>query len=102
EDMLLTHAIFDGGLPLEVLTLDTGRLHAETVGMIDAVRERYGRALTVYRPDAEAVEQYVKTNGAHAFYESVALRKSCCQIRKVEPLQRALAGRGAWIMGQRR
>src|SRR5690606_5477825 len=48
------------------------------------------------------VEQYVKCHGAHAFYESVALRKSCCQIRKVEPLQRALAGRGAWITGQRR
>ncbi|CAM4143822.1 phosphoadenylyl-sulfate reductase [Bordetella tumbae] len=102
EDMLLTHAIYDGGFPLEVFTLDTGRLHAETLGMIDAVRERYGRELTIYCPDAEAVDQYVKTHGAHAFYESVDLRKSCCQIRKVDPLKRALAGRGAWITGQRR
>lgn len=102
EDMLLTHAIYDNDLPLEVFTLDTGRLHAETLAMIDTVRERYGRALTIYRPDAEAVDRYVQTHGAHAFYESVSLRKSCCQIRKVEPLTRALAGRGAWITGQRR
>lgn len=102
EDMVLTHAIYEGGFPIEVFTLDTGRLHAETLGMIDAVRDRYGRDLTIYRPDAEAADNYVKTHGAYAFYESLALRKSCCQIRKVEPLKRALANRGAWITGQRR
>ena len=102
EDMLLTHAIYDSGLDLEVFTLDTGRLHAETLGVLDAVRARYGRDVTVYRPDAAAVEQHVAAHGAHAFYESVDLRKACCQIRKVEPLKRALAGRGAWITGQRR
>lgn len=102
EDMVLTHAIYEGGFPLEVFTLDTGRLHAETISMIDVVRERYGRALTVYQPVADDVDAYVAAHGAHAFYESVALRKSCCQIRKVEPLKRALAGRSAWITGQRR
>jgi len=102
EDMLLTHAIYDGGLALEVFTLDTGRLHAETLGMLDAVRARYGRDITVCRPDAQAVQAHVQMHGAYAFYESVELRKACCQIRKVEPLKRALAGRGAWITGQRR
>ncbi|WP_447918589.1 phosphoadenylyl-sulfate reductase [Achromobacter aegrifaciens] len=102
EDMLLTHAIYSAGLDLEVFTLDTGRLHAETLGVLDAVRERYGRVVTVYRPVTAAVEQHVAEHGAHAFYESVELRKACCQIRKVEPLKRALAGRGAWITGQRR
>lgn len=102
EDMVLTHAIYDGGFPLEIFTLDTGRLHAETLGMLDAVRERYGRSLTVYRPDAAAVDAHVNAHGAYAFYESVELRKACCQIRKVDPLKRALAGRGAWITGQRR
>lgn len=102
EDMVLTHAIYEGGFPIEVFTLDTGRLHAETLGMIDAVREHYGHELTIYRPVSAAVDDYVNTHGAYAFYESVALRKSCCQIRKVEPLKRALAGRGAWITGQRR
>ncbi|MBV7482256.1 phosphoadenylyl-sulfate reductase [Bordetella sp. BOR01] len=102
EDMVLTHAIYDGGIGLEVFTLDTGRLHAETLGMLDAVQARYGRGITVYRPEAAAVQAYVQAHGAHAFYESVELRKACCQIRKVEPLKRALAGRGAWITGQRR
>jgi phosphoadenosine phosphosulfate reductase len=102
EDMVLTHAIYESGLDLEVFTLDTGRLHAETLGVLDAVRARYGRDVTVYRPVAAAVEQHVAAHGAYAFYESVDLRKACCQIRKVEPLKRALAGRGAWITGQRR
>ncbi|WP_251863171.1 phosphoadenylyl-sulfate reductase [Achromobacter sp. Marseille-Q4962] len=102
EDMVLTHAIFDAGLDLQVFTLDTGRLHAETLGVLDAVRARYGREITVYRPDAAAVQAHVAAHGAYAFYESVELRKACCQIRKVEPLRRALAGRGAWITGQRR
>ncbi|MBV2161838.1 phosphoadenylyl-sulfate reductase [Achromobacter denitrificans] len=102
EDMVLTHALYAGGSDLEVFTLDTGRLHAETLGVLDAVRERYGREVTVYRPDAEAVERHVAEHGAYAFYESVDLRRACCQIRKVEPLKRALAGRGAWITGQRR
>lgn len=102
EDMVLTHALYAGGSDLEVFTLDTGRLHAETLGVLDAVRERYGREVTVHRPDAEAVERHVAEHGAYAFYESVDLRRACCQIRKVEPLRRALAGRGAWITGQRR
>ncbi|MFY2567776.1 phosphoadenylyl-sulfate reductase [Achromobacter ruhlandii] len=102
EDMVLTHAIYSAGLDLEVFTLDTGRLHAETLGVLDAVRERYGREITVYRPESGAVERHVAEHGAYAFYESVELRKACCQIRKVEPLKRALAGCGAWITGQRR
>ncbi|MDQ8033357.1 MAG: phosphoadenylyl-sulfate reductase [Bordetella sp.] len=102
EDMLLTHAIFGGGLPLGVFSLDTGRLHAETLAMIDTVRETYGREIDVRRPDADAVAAHVAEHGKFAFYESVALRKACCQIRKVEPLKRALAGRSAWITGQRR
>ena len=102
EDMVLTHALYAGGSDLEVFTLDTGRLHAETLGVLEAVRERYGREVTVCRPDAEAVDRHVAEHGAYAFYESVDLRRACCQIRKVEPLKRALAGRGAWITGQRR
>lgn len=102
EDMLLTHAIYGSGLALEVFTLDTGRLHPDTLGMLEKVRARYGKSITVMTPDAAAVEQHVAEHGAFAFYESVELRKACCQIRKVEPLKRALAGHGAWITGQRR
>jgi phosphoadenosine phosphosulfate reductase len=102
EDMVLMHAIHISGLPIEIFTLDTGRLHAETLGMLDVIERRYGRRPTVYRPRAEVVQAHVAAHGAFAFYESRELRKICCHIRKVEPLTRALSGRGAWITGQRR
>jgi phosphoadenosine phosphosulfate reductase len=102
EDTLLIHALSQSAVPLEVFMLDTGRLHAETLAMVDVVRDRYGIAVRVLHPDAEAVRAHVAEHGEFAFYESVELRKACCGIRKVEPLRRALAGRSAWITGQRR
>lgn len=102
EDMVLTHAIFSRRLPITVFTLDTGRLHAETIGMLDTIAERYGRRVEVYRPSAEAVDDFVARHGLNAFYESVEMRKLCCAIRKVEPLERALAGADGWLTGQRR
>lgn len=102
EDMVLTDAILTAGLPITIFTLDTGRLHKETLAVIDKVREKYGYEIEAVRPDAAEVARYVADHGLNAFYESVELRKSCCFIRKVEPLKRALAGRDAWITGQRR
>jgi phosphoadenosine phosphosulfate reductase len=102
EDMVLTDAILRAGLPIAIFTLDTGRLHRETLALLDLIRERYGYSVEVFRPQADAVERYVDEHGLNAFYDSVDLRKRCCQIRKVEPLARALAGRDAWITGQRR
>jgi phosphoadenosine phosphosulfate reductase len=66
------------------------------------VREHYGLQIEVYYPDTRAIEAYVRDSGVNAFYRSVELRQGCCAIRKTEPLARALAGRGAWITGQRR
>ena len=102
EDMLLTHAILSKGLPIGIFSLNTGRLHAETLGMIDRVRERYGYEIEQFHPQQDAVDKYVAEHGLNAFYESVELRKSCCQIRKVETLNRALADVDAWVTGQRR
>jgi phosphoadenosine phosphosulfate reductase len=102
EDMVLTHAILDSSIPIGIFTLDTGRLHADTLGMLRTIETRYGRQLDVFRPEQAAIDQHVAAHGAFAFYESVDLRKACCQLRKVEPLTRALAGHGAWITGQRR
>jgi phosphoadenosine phosphosulfate reductase len=102
EDMLLTHAIFRADLPLRVFTLNTGRLHAETLGLLESVESAYGRPVEIYHPDERAVQDYAAAHGAHAFYDSVELRRACCRIRKVEPLARALAGCSAWITGQRR
>ena len=89
-------------LDIGIFTLDTGRLHADTLNVIDAVRRRYGYDIQVFRPDPAAVAEYVASFGRDAFYESQDLRKRCCHIRKVEPLERALAGKEAWITGQRR
>ncbi|CAB3776379.1 phosphoadenylyl-sulfate reductase [Pararobbsia alpina] len=102
EDMLLTHAILSRKLGIGIFSLNTGRLHAETLGMLDRVRERYGYEIEQWLPDPAAVEAYVKNHGLNAFYDSVELRKSCCGIRKVEPLNRALSGLEAWVTGQRR
>jgi phosphoadenosine phosphosulfate reductase len=102
EDMVLTHAIAREGLPIEVFVLDTGRLHADTLSLIQETRHRYGIAIRVYEPEPLAVGEYIKFYGKDAFYGSVELRKRCCEIRKVEPLKRALAGKRAWITGQRR
>lgn len=102
EDMVLTDLILKNQLPIAIFTLDTGRLHAETLAMIERIEQHYGVRIASYRPQPEAVDAYVAAHGANAFYESVELRKQCCHIRKVEPLGRALAGKQAWITGQRR
>ena len=102
EDMVLTHAILSRGLPIAIFTLNTGRLHAETVSMLDRVRERYGYEIEQWHPNPAAVDGYVRDHGLNSFYESVELRKQCCAIRKVEPLNRALVGADAWLTGQRR
>ena len=102
EDMVLTDAILRLGLEIEIFTLDTGRLHADTLYVIEAILRRYGYAVRVYKPVPKAVGEYVVKFGQDAFYGSVDLRKRCCHIRKVEPLERALEGKEAWISGQRR
>lgn len=102
EDMVLTDMIAKNTLPIAIFTLDTGRLPGETYALIDRVREQYALPIEVYYPDAHALEAYVRAHGVNGFYRSVELRQDCCSIRKAAPLARGLAGRGAWITGQRR
>jgi len=101
EDMVLTDLILEQALPIEIFSLDTGRLPTETYDLIAAVKAHYGLTLKLVYPRHELVEDYTGKNGINAFYESVELRKGCCYVRKVEPLRRALAGRKAWITGLR-
>jgi len=102
EDMVLTDLILRTKLPIGIFSLDTGRLHAETLVVLERIKETYGVEVKLYRPEPAAVDTYVHKHGLNAFYDSVALRKECCHIRKIEPLNRALAGHLAWITGQRR
>lgn len=102
EDMVLTDLIARHYGDIGMFTLDTGRLPEETYSLMQEVAERYGIRVAVYFPDPFRVEAYVAQNGPNGFYGSVELRKSCCHIRKVEPLRRALKGKKAWITGLRR
>ncbi len=101
EDMVLTDLIQTENLNIEIFSLDTGRLHPETYTLMAEVQKHYGLKLKLYYPRHESLEAWTREHGINAFYESVELRKACCHLRKVEPLQRALSGKKAWITGQR-
>ena len=90
------------GADFRLFTLDTGRLNQETYDCMDAIRERYGVQIEVFFPEATGVEKMVRENGLNLFYNSVELRKLCCGVRKVEPLNRALKNLDAWMTGLRR
>lgn len=102
EDMVIADAILRNELDIEIFTLDTGRLHGDTLALLDQIERHYGYSVRRVIPDPVAVAQYVASNGRDAFYTSVDMRKNCCAIRKIEPLARALAGKRAWITGLRR
>ena len=102
EGMVILDMAWRINSSVRVFTVDTGRLPQETYEVIERVRDRYGLAVEVYCPDAPQVEAMVRRHGPNLFYTSVDARLLCCQIRKVEPMRRALAGLGAWITGLRR
>jgi phosphoadenosine phosphosulfate reductase len=102
EDMVLLDLIDHLGLDVDVFTLDTGRLPEETHDLIARARRDYRRPIRVLFPDASEVEAYVAKHGNNAFYDSIELRKRCCEIRKLAPLRRALQGKRLWITGLRR
>jgi phosphoadenosine phosphosulfate reductase len=102
EDMVITDLILKAKLPIGIFSLETGRLHKETLAVLDQVKASYGYDIALFRPQSEAVDAYVAEHGLNAFYDSVEMRRECCRIRKVEPLGRALAGNKAWVTGQRR
>ena len=101
EDQVITHYIFANNLPIRVFTLDTGRLFPETYAVLASTLERYGKKIEVYFPKHEGVEKLITEKGPSSFYTSLEDRKECCFIRKVEPLNRALAGVECWITGLR-
>ena len=101
EDMVLTDMIMREKLAIEIFSLDTGRLPAETYTLMSEVESTYQTKLKIYFPQHKTVEEYVQKNGINAFYQSIDMRKACCHMRKVEPLQRALKGKQAWITGMR-
>ncbi|MDE2120045.1 MAG: phosphoadenylyl-sulfate reductase [Betaproteobacteria bacterium] len=102
EDMVLTDMVRRHQLDIPVATLDTGALHAQTLELLERAQRHYGIDIEVWRPQPQAVLQFVASNGADAMYRSVTLRHACCGVRKLEPLGRMLEGRTAWVTGLRR
>ena len=106
EDMVISHLI--NQLPaalagsIGIFVLETGQLHAETLQVLAELKETSRAPVDVYRPLAETVVQFVAREGKDAMYKSIDLRKACCDIRKMEPLARALTGKKAWVTGLRR
>lgn len=101
EDQVITQLIAKHKLPVEIFTLDTGRLFYETYDLLARTIMKYGVDIKTYYPNTPSVEKFVQEKGINSFYESVENRKSCCYIRKVEPLKRALEGNKVWITGLR-
>lgn len=102
EDQMLTHLIFQNALPIEVVTLDTGRLFPETYTLWQETEEKYGRRIKAIYPQADALEALIDDQGINGFYFAPEMRKACCGVRKVEPLARALGGAQGWVTGLRR
>lgn len=102
EDMVIMDRVVHTQSPISIFTLDTGLLNLETYAFLERLAQFYpDTPIEHCYADTQKVEDYVQQYGKTAFYESVNLRKQCCHIRKVEPLNKALAQANAWLTGQR-
>ena len=101
EDQVLTDLMLKENKNATIFTLDTGRLHPETYDVMDATNLKYGVKIDVFFPLNEKVQELYQTQGINGHYESIENRKNCCNIRKIEPLKRALRGLDVWITGLR-
>ena len=102
-DVALIHMAYEIDPAVQVFSVDTGRLPGETHELIEELRERYpGLRLSLLSPDAGQVQRLVDRHGPNLFYRSVEQRLLCCNVRKVQPLTRHLAGVDAWVTGLRR
>ncbi len=102
EDMVITHLINSMQLAIGIFVLETGQLHSETLSLLAQLQMSSRAPVSVFKPVNEAVLSFVAREGKDAMFQSLALRKACCQMRKMEPLERALLGKTAWITGLRR
>lgn len=92
EDAVLVHVAATAAPGVEIVLLDTQYLFAETQWLVGEMQRRFSINLTVVRPLPEVVpDNRWQTD-----------MEGCCQVRKVEPLARAIAGRQVWITGVRR
>jgi len=101
EDQVITQMIATNELNIGIFSLDTGRLFPETLDLLARTEQKYKTRIKLYYPTTSSVENLVSSVGINGFYESTENRKSCCYVRKVEPLKRALQGAVIWVTGLR-
>ena len=101
EDQVITHFIAETGVAIDIVTLDTGRMFPETYTLWRDTEERYGLSIRPYSPNGESLEKLVAEQGIDGFYTAMDARHACCNVRKVEPLGRALQDASAWVTGLR-
>ena len=102
EDVVIAHLVKALNVDIPAFVLETGKLNPETLALMDKMKAELGDKFTIFRPNNESVVQFVAKEGEEPMYKSIALRKACCHIRKIEPLERALGGKTAWVTGLRR
>jgi phosphoadenosine phosphosulfate reductase len=102
EAMVLTDLICRHVPGIDIVSIDTGRLPEETLSLLERLERRYERRMPLYYPNAQAIERFVREHGINSIYNSLGERLSCCEIRKIEPFKRAVAGYSAWVTGVRR
>lgn len=100
EDVVLIDMAKKTGKKFRVFSLDTGRLHPETYQFLEEVRKTYNTDIEIFFANRDATEKLVKEKGLFSFYRDG--HKECCDVRKVDPLKRALNTVDAWITGQRK
>ncbi len=101
EDQVISHQILVNQIPINIFTLDTGRLFPETLQVWQETEKKYATKIKAFLPEKTQVDELVAKKGLFSFYESIENRKECCHIRKVVPLNQALACNKIWITGIR-
>ena len=102
QDSVLIHMATQIRKDARVFSIDTGRLPEEAYACAQDVRRQLGVRIEWFFPKHESLERMETEKGPFSFKESLEDRRECCAIRKIEPLNRALAGLDAWVTGQRR
>ena len=102
EAVVLTDIICTDVPGIDIVSIDTGRLHEETYDLLERLQRRYGNRIRVLYPDASDLSELVARQGINGFFHSTEARVSCCHVRKVIPFQRFVAGYSAWVTGVRR
>ncbi|MCU1396495.1 MAG: cysH [Ilumatobacteraceae bacterium] len=92
EDAVLVHVAATAVPGIEIVLLDTQYLFAETKWLVDELTKKLDLNLRIVNPLPHVQPDNLWQTDM----------EGCCAIRKVEPLNRSLEGKRAWITGVRR